>query len=217
MIERTVASCRRVGLVVVAALAVWSFVGSPEAPTLVAAQATPEVGNSAEASLGCLGEPITGERLVAALDAATPRPLDTLSLETLPTGEPVDSVTLDAITMTVETALDCRNAGDFARAYALFSDRMIGQLFGGRDSVPPEIVRALAEPPRPVRRRARVDLVELSVASLLPDGRAGAVVETANATHGFTDYLFFTEIEGRWLIDEAVVIAVVDPAATPVP
>jgi len=213
VIERTAASCRRCGLVVVAALAVWS----PGTPMLAAGQATSGAAAGDVAQLGCQGEPITGERLVAALDAAMPRPLEILTLDTVPAGEPVDDATLDAITMTVTTALACRNAGDLPRAYALFSDRMIGQLFGGRDTVPPEIVQALAEPPRPVRRRSRVDLVEISATSLLPDGRAGAVVETANATHRFTDYLFFTEVEGRWLIDEAVAIAVIDTAATPVP
>lgn len=168
---------------------------------------------------------MTGERFVSALDAAaapaaTPGALEQLTEGTLPTGEPVDAATVEGITATVETALNCRNAGYFLRAYAIFTDRMIGQLFGGRETVPPEIVEQLQEPRR-VRGPFRVGLVEVTEARRLPDGRVGAVVVTANATHTFTDFLYFVDDNGQWLIDQAVVISAVPsaatPAATPVP
>lgn len=217
LIERTAASRRHRTRIVIAVIAVWLLVGTPGATGLAAAQATPEAERGEPDQAACQIAPITTERLLTALDTATPGPLATLTLETLPAGEPVDAATLAAITATVETALECRNAGYFARAYALFTDRLIGQLFGGRDTVPPEIVRALMEPPQSVRRRSRVELVELSTASLLPDGRVGAVAVTANATHTFSDYLVFTEAAGRWLIDEAIVIVAVAAEGTPVP
>lgn len=185
----------------------------------VAAQATPGATPGQADRIPCEIEPITGERFVAALDAAAgtaapPAALEQFTVDTLPTGEPVDAATIEGITATVETALNCRNAGYFLRAYALFSDRMIGQLFGGRETVPPEIV-ALLQEPRRVRAPFRVGLVEVSEARRLSDGRVGAVVVTANATHSFTDFLYFVDDNGQWLVDQAVVISAVPSAATP--
>jgi hypothetical protein len=189
--------------------------------TAAAAQATPA---AAERRL-CRVEPATADRFLAALDAAaataaTPGPLQRLTLETLPAGEPADSATVEGVTVTVQTALECRNLGDFARVYALFSDRLIGQIYGGRETVPPEIRQILQEPQRQVRPPFWVNLIELSDVRLLPDGRVGAVVVTANATHSFTDYLFFVNEDGAWLIDQAMPIATTataTPAATPAP
>ena len=190
----------------------------------VAAQETPGATAGQADRIPCQVEPITGERFIAALDAAaataaTPGALEQFTRDTLPSGEPVDATTVEGISATVETALNCRNAGYFPRAYALFSDRMIGQLFGSRETVPPEIV-ALLQEPRRVRAPFRVGLVEVTEARRLPDGRVGALVVTANATHTFTDFLYFVDDNGQWLIDQAVVISAAPaatPAATPAP
>lgn len=189
------------------------------AGSVIAAQATPTPAATPTDRLSCPVEPVTADRLIAALDAATPQPLATLTMETLPAGEPVDQATLEAVTATVTTALDCRNAGNFARVYTLFSDKLIGQVLGNRYTVPPEIIAALQEAPRRVRPPFRVNLVELSDVVQLPDGRVGAVVVTANATHSFTDFLAFVDEDGTWLIDEAISISIsASPtAATPVP
>ena len=184
---------------------------------VTAAQATPTPAAPPADQLPCPVEPVTADRLIAALEAATPQPLSTLTLETLPVGEPVDQATLEAVTATVTTALDCRNAGSFARVYTLFSDKLIGQVLGNRYTVPPEIVAALQEAPRRVRPPFRVTLVELSDAVQLPDGRVGAVVVTANATHSFTDFLVFVNQDGTWLIDEAISISAAPSVATPAP
>ncbi len=187
------------------------------AGSVIAAQATPTPAATPANRLSCPVEPVTADRLIAALEAATPQPLATLTMETLPAGGPVDQATLEAVTATVTTALDCRNAGNFARVYTLFSDNMIGQVLGNRYTVPPEIVAALQEAPRRVRPPFRVTLVELSDAIQLPDGRVGAVVVTANATHSFTDFLAFVDEDGTWLIDEAISISATFVAATPMP
>ena len=184
---------------------------------ITAAQATPTSAATPADAIPCPVEPVTADRLIAALEAATPQPLESLTLETLPVGEPVDQATLEAVTATVTTALDCRNAGNFARVYTLFSDNLIGQVLGNRYTVPPEIVAALQQAPQRVRPPFRVNLVELSDAVQLPDGRVGAVVVTANATHSFTDFLAFINEDGTWLIDEAISISVSASVATPAP
>jgi hypothetical protein len=189
------------------------------AGSVIAAQATPTPAATPADAIPCPVEPVTADRLIAALDAATPQPLETLTLETLPAGEPVDQATLEAVTATVTTALDCRNAGNFARVYTLFSDNLIGQVLGNRYTVPPEIVAALQQAPQRVRPPFWVNLVELSDADQLADGRVGAVVVTANATHSFTDFLVFVNQDGTWLIDEAISISIsASPSvATPAP
>jgi hypothetical protein len=218
-------SPRRSQSILLVALVAGLFAGSLGSVTPVAAQATPEATPQGAERRLCRIEPAAAERFLAALDAAapppaTPGPLERFTLETLPEGEPADPATVESVTVSVETALECRNLGDFARVYALFTDRLIGQLYGGRETVPPEIRQILQQPQRQVRPPFWVNLVELSEVSLLPDGRAGAVVITANATHTFTDYLFFVDADGQWLIDQAVPIAAsatASPAASPAP
>lgn len=187
-------------------------VGSP-----AAAQATPPPAATPEDRIPCAVEQVTADRLIAALEAATPRPLETLTFETLPAGEPVDQATLEAVTATVTTALNCRNAGDFTRVYTLFSDRLIGQVLGNRETVPPEIVQVLQRAPQRVRPPFRVNLVELSGSVQLADGRVGALVVTANATHTYTDFLGFVNEDGTWLIDEAIAVSATSAVATPTP
>ncbi len=186
-------------------------------PIAVAAPAPQATTDRQAERIPCQVEPITSERLVGALDAATPALLVVFAPDEIPTGEPVDDATAEAITDTVVTSLNCRNAGDFPRVYSLFSDRMIGQLFGGRETVPPEIVAALSEPPQRVRPPLRVNLVEIDAINQLPDGRVSAVVTTANSTHTFTDVLYFVAEGDQWLIDEAVAVPGATGAATATP
>jgi hypothetical protein len=212
------ATNRRLAWALVAALTLGVGLGRlGPAPTAVAAPATQATDDRQAERLACQVEPITRERLVGALEAATPAPLVVFAPDEIPTGEPVDEATAEAITTTVVTSLNCRNAGDFPRVYALFSDRMIGQLFGGPETVPPEILQALGEAPQRVRPPLRVNLVEIDAISQLPDGRVSAVVVTANATHTFTDVLFFVTENDQWLIDEAVAVPDATGEATPVP
>lgn len=185
--------------------------------SMAAAQATPEAGSDPGERIPCAVEQVTAERLIAALEAATPQPLETLTVETLPAGEPADPATVEAVTATVTTVLNCRNAGDFTRVYTLFSDRLIGQVLGNRETVPPEIIAFLQQAPQRVRPPFRVNLVELSGAVELPDGRVGAVVVTANATDTYTDFLAFVNENGTWLIDEAIAVSATSAVATPAP
>ena len=139
---------------------------------------------------------------------ATPAPLAATPAEpfVLPTGESPDDETTEAVTSTVRESLACRNANDLLRAYALFTPTMLESLFGGPATIDPDVRALIAEEQEPVARRGRVALVQITEMVLLPDGRAGALVLTANAERIYQDYLYFAQDNesGRWLIDGAV-------------
>lgn len=149
-------------------------------------------------------------------EPATPAPLDTEPAEPfeIPTGEAPDEETAAAVTATLRESLACRNANDFLRAYALFTDDMLVALFGGPATVDPDI-RALIgdEALKPVSPRQRIALTAVADMVVLPDGRVGAAVETLNANQTFRDFVIFEQDaeSGRWLIDETRVITHVVP------
>lgn len=147
---------------------------------------------------------------VGQLASATPAPLapEAEPPFTIPQGEPADVETTTGVSATVREAIACRNANDFRRAYALFTQDMIVSLFGGPATVDPEIQAAIDEEAAPLARRQQLALLTLTDMVLLPDGRVGAVVETANARRAYQDYLIFEHdpASGRWLIDESVAL-----------
>lgn len=168
---------------------------------------------------------------VGQLTPATPRPLPAEPAPpfALPEGAPADPETVTEITATVREALACRNANDFPRAYALFTQEMLVALFGGPATIDPEIVAAIEEAPgsllpSPLPPRQRIALTAVSGAVLLPDGRVAAIVDTRGARLAFRDALFFEEdpATGRWLIDAQVRLPAGDlprrgATATPTP
>jgi hypothetical protein len=139
--------------------------------------------------------------------AATPAPIVTASPAPFspPEGETADAETIAAVRATVREAVACRNAGDFLRAYALFTQAMIVSLLGGPASIDVTIRSAIAEKSPPVPRADRLAIIAVDDISLLPDGRIGALVTTRNAQRAYRDYLVFAQnpSTGRWLIDEA--------------
>jgi hypothetical protein len=139
--------------------------------------------------------------------AATPAPIVTSPPGPFspPRGEPADAETTAAVKATVRESVACRNAGDFLRAYALFSQHMLVSLLGGPASIDVTIRSTLEDKPRMVPRTDRLVLIAVDDVTLLPDGRAAAIVTTRNAQHLFRDHLVFVRdpSTGRWLIDEA--------------
>ncbi len=174
-----------------------------------AQEATPEaIAADIPAPQECEVEPRDMPLLVSVATpapAATPVPVVAAPAEpfVLPTGETPDEATIEAVTATVRESLACRNANDLLRAYALFTPRMLESLFGGPETIDPDVRALISEKQDVVARRGRVALVQMNDLVLLPDGRVGALVLTANAERIFQDYLFFVQDEesGRWLID----------------
>lgn len=153
--------------------------------------------------------------LPAGAPAATPIPIASPTPVAAPTGEPADPATVAGVTATIREAVACRNAGDFRRAYSLFTDAMLVRLFGSAETVDPEILLALSERNRRLPRDQRLSLDAVADVRVGPDGRVSAVVETSSRDGVFRDLLFLVERDGRWLIDEA--IALPAAAATPQP
>lgn len=186
--------------------------GSISLPHALAQEATPEpIAANIPSPQECMVEPrelpLLPE-LATPAPPATPAPLAATPAApfVLPTGEAPDEATVEAVTATVRESLACRNANDLLRAYALFTPNMLESLFGGPVTIDPDVRALLAEKQDPVARRGRVALVQVTDMVLLPDGRAGALVLTANAERIFQDYLYFAEdtASGRWLIDGSV-------------
>jgi len=140
------------------------------------------------------------------IGVVTPGPVETTPFA-LPTGEPVDERTATAIKATIAESIACRNAGDFRRAYALFTDRFIAHLLGPPDTLDPDLLARLAGPPTPVPGGDRLNVGDVARIEWLADGRVGAIVVTQNREEVFADYLYLIETDGSWQIDEVVALS----------
>jgi hypothetical protein len=209
MMKRTCASGSRI---LIGALLLSAVVTSPF-HGVTAQEATPEpepiaadIPSPQECEIEPRNLPLLPE-LATPGPPATPAPLAAVPAEpfVLPTGEAPDEATVEAVTATVRESLACRNANDLLRAYALFTPNMLEALFGGPDTIDPDVRALIAEEQGPVERRGRVALVQITEMVLLPDGRTGALVLTANAERIYQDYLYFAQDSDseRWLIDGA--------------
>jgi hypothetical protein len=107
----------------------------------------------------------------------------------------------------VRESVACRNAGDFLRAYALFTDRFLAQLLGPPDAIDPDLIARLTVPPTAVPEPQQLALGSVTEIRRLADGRVGAIVVTQDQTMVYADYLYFAQVDDRWLIDERVYLA----------
>ena len=218
MLKHIVALAKGSG-VVLCALTLAAGVGTPayaqEGATPVA-QATPTTTWDVPAPDECTVEPRALPMFPAGVgqrEPATPLPLPASPVPAfvVPDGDPVTPNIEAGVMATVRESIACRNANQMLRAYALFTEPMIVSLFGGPATVDPEI-RALIQQgdgTGPLPRRQRVALLQTSQIAHRPDGRIGAIVTTGTVDRIFQDYLVFTydAPSGRWLIDEAVLLA----------
>lgn len=178
----------------------------------VSAQATPAADSRDVPALeACTVEPRAFPLFPAGVgqrEAATPAPVETppAAPYSPPAGEVADAATVASVTSTVRESIACRNAGELLRAYALFTQDMIVELFGGPGTVDPELGRVVAEGARQVPPGRRLAIVTITDVVALADGRAGAVVVTESGRREFRDFLIFERDaeSDRWLIDETV-------------
>ena len=153
---------------------------------------------------------------------ATPPPHDPGAGQTptpfaIPDGELVNEEAAAAITATIRASLACRNAGDYLRTYAFYTDRFLDGLLGGPVGAS-RFTAALLLPPTPVAAPDRLALVHVSEVRRLDDDRVGAITVTQDADRAYADYLYLIEAEdGRWLIDELVLLSQTPIDAPPTP
>jgi hypothetical protein len=97
--------------------------------------------------------------------------------------------------------LACQNAGEPLRAWSLFSDGYLYRLLSRQGGLSGDASRALATP-APVAAKA-AGVLAIEDERLLPDGRYGATVtiEYPSVPMPKRFFFFFTEIDGRLVID----------------
>ena len=137
--------------------------------------------------------------LLASTGVATPAA--TMDGQTLPKGVPADAVIAAEMNRLVHLWLACQNAGESLRAWSLFSDGYLYRLLSRQGELSGEAYRTLATP-APVADEAAVVLA-IEGERRLPDGRNGAMVtvEYPSVPMPKRFFFFFTEIDGRLVID----------------
>ena len=186
------------------ALALGGLVAAP----VRAQQATPEVVDPAQCQVQARPAEFFQQLAANATPQATP------GGATNPTpppveGQPADQATVDAVTATYRELVACLNAGDYLRAYALYTDGYLQRNFR------PDSLAAIGATPVPVEESTRIAFAGVREVVMLPDGRVGALVDvtTPGASGVTTTNTVFARVGDRFLIDEET--AADAPAATP--
>lgn len=166
-------------------------------PSVLGAPATPTASPAPRCTMPARSRTDLAE-LLADRDIATPAA--STSGQTLPAGTPADTETAAAMEHITRMWLACQNAGEQLRAWALFSDGYLYRLLS-RQGMPDAIDTAPATPDAEAAGGARI--VEIRGQRVLPDGRYGATVTIAYPSVPMpkTFFFFFTEIDGRLVID----------------
>jgi hypothetical protein len=178
---------------------------------------TGHVGLHAQSEFGapippelCRVEPLTEAELIDAVSAATPVAVATET--STETGSTLNDAEREPIIAVVSESIACSNANDPMRAYALFTDRYLRIRFNGENADDlGHLLVAITREPEPAAEADQLSIVSMDDFRRLDDGRVSVVVTTSNADATFTDLIYLTEFDGRWLIDEAV------PADSPAP
>lgn len=139
----------------------------------------------------------------------------------MPAGDPADQETVAAVTATVVELAACLNAGDFLRYFALFTDdyfRGVVEEFG---PLPEEEFAAFGATPQALPAENRAAILAVVDVRVLADGRVAGLFdvydpfETPPGPARF--YWEFVEQDGRWLIDEQVMLGPIEPAQVGTP
>lgn len=124
---------------------------------------------------------------------------------TLPAGEPADGPAVEAITATLRELLACANTGNFLVFFEFITEDLAEEFTA--EPISQEEVDFLRGTLPALPPEQYGTLVDVREATLLPDGRVGALVDTIFPEEGpgvQTDWFVFEEVDGRWLIDEIV-------------
>jgi len=157
--------------------------------------------------------------LAAAPAPASPAASPTAGFEP-PPGDPISAETVAAITATQREVLACVHAGDRVRVFSLFTEELVRRALAeaAAEGLSPEELHARATPPRAADPADRTRLLAIRQGRRLPDGRVGAFVDLAPAQNPQlieVDFVWYEFVDGRWLIDDLIVVETIDLAATP--
>jgi hypothetical protein len=148
---------------------------------------------------------------------ATSEPISSPSPSpTIPSGQPTDEETIEAITAVVRGSIACTNAGDILRSLAYFTDEYVAQMFIDPDGVDYEgFLQYLSTPPAALLEDQQLAIVAVSDVQDLEDGTVSARVATGNSDDTFEDILIFVEQDGKWLIKASIPIDQIEATPTP--
>ncbi len=151
------------------------------------------------------------EAAMAAMEEATPGPAFQM-----PEGEPADEATVAAVLETLTQLGACINAGDFWGRYAaVFTEDYFRREFERFGPIPEEERAFMAATPEPLPAGSRVELLAIVDVRLLPDGRVAGLFDVqdpfAEPPGPSRFYWEFVEEDGRWLIDEQIMLGPVEP------
>ena len=214
----------RSGLSVVAVvLLVLTALGS--VPAVRAQEASPAAGLGAPDPSECTVEPrpagffeqfigtptAAQQAAMAAMAGATPDPAFRM-----PEGDPADEATVAAVLETVWQLGACINAGDFwGRFAAVFTEDFFRREFERFGPIPEEELAVMAATPEPLPAEFRVALLAVVDVRTLPDGRVAGLFDIQDpfaASPGPSRFYWeFVEEDGRWLIDEQIMLGPVEP------
>ena len=182
-----------------------TFVGSRP---ISAQEASPVAGGTT-----CTVEPRNADELLTLWYAedgtpigtwATPMADEAITEITLPVGSPADDATTGEVTAVVEQVFACFDAGDFLRAFALFTDNLAGQ-FGPEPGTSFEDAQAFVNTaPEPAAPGEESEIVAVSNVVMLEDGRAGAFVIERFAGAVSVSYAILVQDGEQWLVDEVI-------------
>jgi hypothetical protein len=117
----------------------------------------------------------------------------------------------------VRESVACANANDPLRAMALFTDRYLAERFAGEaggDELG-HLLAAATRKPIPATPSDQLVLLAVTNAIAYEDGRVAVTVITANADAVFTDLVILENTTSGWRIDQVLLDAGANPAATP--
>jgi hypothetical protein len=148
---------------------------------------------------------------MAAMEEATPDPAFQM-----PEGEPADDATVDAVLETLWQLGACINAGDFWGRYAaLFTEDCFRREFERFGPIPKEELASMAASPVPLPAEFQVSLLAIVDVRMLPDGRVAGLFDVqdpfAEPPGPSRFYWEFVQEDGRWLIDEQIMLGPIDP------
>ena len=134
----------------------------------------------------------------------------------LPEGEPADEATVAAVLETVWQLGACINAGDFWGRYAaVFTEDYFRREFERFGPIPEEEREFMAATPEPLPADSRVALLAVVDVRVLPDGRVAGLFDVqdpfAEPPGPSRFYWEFVDEDGRWLIDEQIMLGPIEP------
>lgn len=151
------------------------------------------------------------ESLLALLDQGTPVAATPLP-SVLPHGRAADPGVAAAIISTYVEATACANAGDFARAFSLYSDDYLQSLMFAASratELDPMLIAVALSTPVTAQVAQQTAIVSIEDVQQLADGRVSARIATKPATEAGTSsndpsIVVFARHGNQWLIDEII-------------